>query len=69
MEWHLFDIKSPEDYVKAFVAAAVASGRVPVIVIDEANLAFPTGENAFSKREASKALATFVAQSRSARSA
>ena len=62
----LFDIKSPEDYVKAFVAAAVAGGQVPVIMIDEANLAFPTNgengsENAAKREAASKALATFVA--------
>ncbi|CAE7939505.1 unnamed protein product, partial [Symbiodinium sp. KB8] len=51
----LLNIKSPEDFVKAFGAAAVAGGQVPVIMIDEANLAFPTngengGENA-AKRE------------------
>eukprot|EP00439_Symbiodinium_sp_Y106_P019456 s5236_g2.t1 len=38
----LLNIKAPEDFVKAFVAAAVAGGQVPVIMIDEANLAFPT---------------------------
>ena len=62
----LFNITSPEDYVKAFVAAAVAGGQVPVIMIDEANLAFPTNgengsENAAKREAASKALATFVA--------
>ena len=62
----LLNIKSPEDFVKAFGAAAVAGGQVPVIMIDEANLAFPTngengGENAAKREAASKALATFVA--------
>ena len=56
----LLNIKSPVDFVKAFGAAAVAGGQVPVIMIDEANLAFPTngengGENA-AKREAASVI-------------
>ena len=62
----LLNIKAPEDFVNAFCAAAVAGGQVPVIMIDEANLAFPTngengGENAAKREAASKALNTFVA--------
>ena len=62
----LLNIKSPEDFVTAFGDAAVAGGQVPVIMIDEANLAFPTHgengrENAAKREAASKALATLVA--------
>ncbi|CAJ1404548.1 unnamed protein product [Effrenium voratum] len=62
----LLNIKSPEDFVTAFGDAAVAGGQVPVIMIDEANLAFPThgengSENAAKREAASKALATLVA--------
>eukprot|EP00439_Symbiodinium_sp_Y106_P014062 s6100_g2.t1 len=42
----LLNITAPEDFVNAFCAAAVAGGQVPVIMIDEANLAFPTNGNA-----------------------
>ena len=70
----LLNTKAPEDFVKAFVAAAVAGGQVPVIMIDEANLAFPTngengGANAAKREAASKALNTFVALTKEKREA
>ena len=70
----LLNIKAPEDFVKAFVAAAMAGGQVPVIMIDEANLAFPTngengGANAAKREAASKALNFFVALTKEQRKA
>ena len=72
--FYLLNTKAPEDFVKAFVAAAVAGGQVPVIMIDEANLAFPTngengGANAAKREAASKALNTFVALTKEKREA
>ena len=58
------DIKKPDDFINAFVVATTAAEKVPVIVVDEANIAFPNGNggNGNGRREAAcRALATFVA--------
>ena len=62
----LLDLPKPEEFLLAWVEGVVAGGKVPAIIVDEANLAFPTNgengsENAAKKEAASKALATFVA--------
>eukprot|EP00435_Cladocopium_sp_Y103_P003569 s605_g1.t1 len=58
------NINKPAEFIKAFVAATMAAGKVPVMIVDEANIAFPNGNggNGNGRREsASRALATFVA--------
>ena len=60
------NITKPEEFIKAFVAATMAAEKVPVMIVDEANIAFPNGngngENGNGRREAAyRALATFVA--------
>ena len=57
-------INKPEDFIKAFVVATTAAEKLPVMIVDEANIAFPNGNggNGNGKREAAcRALATFVA--------
>ena len=58
------NITKPEEFIKAFVAATMAAEKVPVMIVDEANIAFPNGNggNGNGRREATyRALATFVA--------
>ena len=58
------NITKPEEFIKAFVAATMAAEKVPVMIVDEANIAFPNGNggNGNGRREAAyRALATFVA--------
>ena len=66
------NINKPEDFIKAFVAATVAAEKVPVMIVDEANIAFPNGNggNGNGRREvACRALATFVALTKEQRKA
>ena len=60
----LLRINKPEDFIKAFVVATTAAEKLPVMIVDEANIAFPKGNggNGNGRREAAcRALATFVA--------
>ena len=68
----LLNINKPEDFIKAFVAATTAAEKVPVMIVDEANIAFPSGNggNGNGRREsAHRALATFVALTKEQRKA
>ena len=59
----LLSVHKPEDFLAAWVAAVGALDRLPVIVIDEANMAFPSGNgNGNVKKEvAREALQALVA--------
>ena len=60
-------VKKPTRFVEEFVAAASADGLTPVIIIDEASIAFPDGKggNGNGKKAAAEAaLALFVAISK-----
>lgn len=60
----LFNMPKLQEFVKAWVSTAVAADKVPIFIIDEANIAFPNsnGQNGNAKREAAyQALATLVA--------
>ena len=62
-------INKPEDFIKAFVVATTAAEKLPVMIVDEANIAFPNGNggNGNGKEEAAcRALATFVALTKGA---
>ncbi|CAE7322828.1 unnamed protein product [Symbiodinium sp. CCMP2456] len=64
--------KKPSRFVEEFVAAASADGLTPVIIIDEASIAFPDGKggNGNGKKAAAEAaLALFVAISKQQRKA
>ncbi|CAE7839927.1 unnamed protein product, partial [Symbiodinium sp. KB8] len=64
--------KKPSQFVEEFVAAASADGLTPVIIIDEASIAFPDGNggNGNGKKAAAEAaLALFVAISKQQRKA
>ena len=66
------NITKPEEFIKAFVAATMAAEKVPVMIVDEANIAFPNGNggNGNGRREAAyRALATFVALTKEQRKA
>ena len=66
------NITKPEEFIKAFVAATMAAEKVPVMIVDEANIAFPNGNggNGNGRREsADRALATFVALTKEQRKA
>ena len=68
----LLNINKPEDFIKAFVAATTAAEKVPVMIVDEANIAFPNGNggNGNGRRESAyRALATFVALTKEQRKA
>ena len=59
--------KKPSQFVEEFVAAASADGLTPVIMIDEASIAFPDGNGGNGngrKAAAEAALALFVAISK-----
>ncbi|CAL1135730.1 unnamed protein product, partial [Cladocopium goreaui] len=47
------NITKPEEFIKAFVAATMAAEKVPVMIVDEANIAFPSGNggNGNGRRE------------------
>ena len=60
----LLRTNKPEDFIKAFVVATTAAEKLPVMIVDEANIAFPDGNggNGNGRREAAcRALAAFVA--------
>ena len=60
-------VKKPSQFVEEFVAAASADGLTPVIMIDEASIAFPDGNGGNGngrKAAAEAALALFVAISK-----
>ena len=66
------NITKPEEFIKAFVAATMAAEKVPVMIVDEANIAFPNGNggNGNGRRESAyRALVTFVALTREQRKA
>ena len=66
------NITKPEEFIKAFVAATMAAEKVPVMIVDEANIAFPNGNggNGNGRRESAyRALATFVALTKEQRKA
>ena len=63
-----------EEFINAFVAATMAAEKVPVMIVDEANIAFPdcssNGGNGNGRREgAYRAFATFVALTQEQRKA
>ncbi|CAJ1369092.1 unnamed protein product [Effrenium voratum] len=61
----LLNMPEPQEFLSAFVDAAVAMNKILTIIIDEANRAFPNGngngESSSNREAASRALATFVA--------
>ena len=57
----LLNTPEPHEFLSAFVDAALAMNKIPTIIIDEANQAFPNGESSSKREAASRALATFVA--------
>ena len=57
-------VKKPTRFVEEFVAAASADRLTPVIIIDEASIAFPGGNGYGKKAAAEAALALFVAISK-----
>ena len=62
----LLNMPKPQEFVEAWVSATVAADKIPTIIIDEANMAFPNGngngQNGNAKREAAyQALAALVA--------
>eukprot|EP00438_Fugacium_kawagutii_P016281 Skav201195 [mRNA] locus=scaffold633:343960:345298:- [translate_table: standard] len=66
------NINKPEDFINTFVAATTAAEKLPVMIVDEANIAFPNdnGGNGNGRREAAcRALATFVALTKEQRKA
>ena len=71
------NINTPEEFINAFVAATMAAKKVPVMIVDEANIAFPIGNggNGNGRREAAcralatRNLSTFVALTKEQRKA
>ena len=61
----LLNVPKAQEFLWAFVEAAVAMAKIPTMIIDEANIAFPNPNgngDSESKRDAAlRALATFVA--------
>ena len=39
----LLNMPKPQEFVEAWVSATVAADKIPTIIIDEANMAFPNG--------------------------
>ncbi|CAJ1406322.1 unnamed protein product [Effrenium voratum] len=64
----LLNVPKPQEFLWAFVEAAVAMAKIPTMIIDEANIAFPNPNgngDSESKRDAAlRALATFVAMTK-----
>ncbi|CAJ1345093.1 unnamed protein product [Effrenium voratum] len=64
----LLNVPKPQEFLWAFVSAAVEMAKIPTMIIDEANMAFPNANgngDSKSKRDAAlRALATFVAMTK-----
>ena len=64
----LLNVPKPQEFLWAFVDAAVSMKQIPTMIIDEANIAFPNtngnGDSKSKREAASRALATFVAMTK-----
>ncbi|CAJ1410649.1 unnamed protein product [Effrenium voratum] len=64
----LLNVPKPQEFLWAFVDAAVAMKQIPTMIIDEANIAFPNtngnGDSKSKREAASRALVTFVAMTK-----